>query len=292
MRTQIALVALLPLLATGCSSGSSTSARAEIDASASPSTAATSRVASPAAVPGAPTTTPSSGSVGAGARGITSSAPTVPARPITTVAPGKVDAAKATAPGKYTLDVSGFVSSPGFGKQDAKGTQTLTFSALRNGGQHSNVHGDQGDTDQDLLVRDRGTYLAALKLTSPAFNGGKEFRPSPAALLVPEPAKVGTAWVWGATSTDGKTKAKATNRVARNESVTVGGRKVPCVVITTHLQVSGDVTYDAQLTTWYSPSYHLPVKDHTVGNGTASFNGAPITFKTDISTLMRSVTPA
>lgn len=297
MRTRIALAALIPLLAAGCSSSSSTSAKDKVQASPSASAVTTNATQAPgatAAATSATTTAPkATAAATSGATKVTPAVtPTVSAPPITTVAPGKVDAAQATAPGKYTLATSGYVSSPGFGKQDAKGTQTLTFTAVKNGAQHSNLHGDQGDTDQDLLIRDKGTYLASLKLTSPAFNGGKEFRPSPAVLLVPEPAKVGSAWVWNATSTDGKTKAKATNKIARNETVTIGGKKIPCAVITTHLQISGDVTYDAQITTWYAPDYHLPVKDHTVGSGTASFNGAPVMFKTDISTLMSSVTPA
>lgn len=295
MRTRIALVALTPLLAAaGCSSGGSTKAAqdkvaATPSASAAATTAATTRPAA-IATTGAATRAPRATAAATGVA--TTPGSTGVAAPITTVAPGKADANKATAAGTYTLTTSGYVSSPGFGKQNAAGTQTLTFSAVKNGGQHSSLHGDQGDTDQDLLIRDKGTYIASLKLTSPAFNGGKEFRPSPAVLLVPDPAAVGATWVWNATSTDGKTKVKATNKIARIETVTVGGTKVPCVVITTHLQVSGDVTYDAQVTTWYSPTYHLPVKDHTVGNGTASFQGAPITFKTDITSVMRSVTPA
>lgn len=209
------------------------------------------------------------------------------AAPLSTTAPGQPAAQQATAPGSYLLDTSGTITygSPGT-PQDAKGTQTLTVSALKAGLQHSTLHGDQGDTDEELLVRDTGTYVASLKLTSPAFT--KEFRPSPAALLVPDPATVGATWSWSGTSTDGKTTARASSKIARLETVTIGGRKVPCAVLLTHLVLSGDITYAADVTTWWSPDYRLPVKDHTVGKG--QFGAFP--FQTDISTLMRSVTPS
>ena len=206
---------------------------------------------------------------------------------MTTKAPGKPAVHKATAPGTYTLDASGTVTLGAAGTpRDASGTPTLTVSALRGDLQHSTLHGDQGNTDQDLLVRDNGTYGASLKITSAAFT--KEFRPAVALLLVPDPATVGSAWSWSASSTDGKTMARATNRVERAQVLTIGGRAVPCAVLVTHLVLSGDVTYDAQITTWWSPDFRLAVKDHTVGQG--SYNGFP--FKTDITTVMRSVTPS
>lgn len=205
------------------------------------------------------------------------------------MAPGKAAVQRATAPGVYSSDSSGTIDVGALGKQDAKGTQTLTISPIKAGSQHSSLHGDQGDTDQDLLVRDTGTYIADLTITSPAFGRqAKEFRPSPAVLLVPEPAKIGAAWSWGGVSTDGKTHVSTTNKIARSETVTIGGKAVPCVVVQTHLVLSGDVTYDAQVTTWYAPGYRLAVKDHTLGKG--SYAGTM--FTTDISTLLRSVTPA
>jgi hypothetical protein len=205
--------------------------------------------------------------------------------PATTRATAAAAALQGTAPGTYTSDTSGSVTI-GASKQDAAGTQTLTISALRGGTQHSTVHGDQGDTAQDLVVRPTGTYLASLTLTSPAFT--KQFRPSPAALLVPDPAKPGAAWSWSATSTDGRTTAEATNRITGTQAVTVGGRPVATAVVQTHLVLSGDLTYTADLTTYWSPQYRLPVKDRTVGKGT--YSGIP--FATDITSLLRSVTPS
>jgi hypothetical protein len=168
--------------------------------------------------------------------------------------------------------------------QDAAGTQTLTISPLKGDVQHSALHSDDtGDTEQDIVVRDTGSYGASLKLTSPAFS--KEFRPAAPLLLMPDPAVVGRAWSWSATSTDGATHVAATNKLLRNETLSIGGAKVATVVLQTHLVLSGDVRYDAQLTVWWAPAYRLPVKTHTVGNG--SYSGIP--FKTDVTAVMKSV---
>ena len=211
-----------------------------------------------------------------------------PVKPLSTKAPGTVAAQKATAPGVYTLDETGTVTlgNPGT-PQDASGSTTLTVDALKNGVQHSTLHSDNtGDTEEDLLVRSTGTYAASLKLTSPAFT--KEFRPSPAVLLVPDPAKTGSAWSWNATSTDGKTTAAATNKISGSQTLVIGGTKVLCAVVQTHLVLAGDIDYTTDLTTYWSPEYRLPVKTHATGKG--SYNGFP--FTTDITSTMRSVKPA
>lgn len=291
MRTRLAPVVLVPLLAlTGCSSGS---AGKDAAVQQTPDVAVTR--AAPTATAGAGTATPgTSAAASTAASAASSTAATTEtstagsSAPITTSAPGKPAAQRATRAGTYTLDASGTITL-GVSKQDASGTQSLTISPLKGQLQHSTLHGDQGDTEQDLLLRTTGTYVASLRLTSPAFAGqAKEFHPSPAVLLVPDPATVGSSWSWKAVSTDGKTTVTTANKVARTETVTIGGKKLLCAVIQTHLVLSGDVTYDAQVTTWYSPDFRLAVKDHTVGKGTAI--GSP--FTTDITSVMRSVTPA
>ncbi len=285
VRTRLApIVVLLPLALAGCSSGSVTQDAVVKDTPSPTASAATSTAPTP--TPGKTLVIdPTTGAIAATVAPTTRAAPVAP---VTTVAPGKPAATRATAPGRYTLTTSGTISSPTLGSQDAAGTQTLTISALKAGMQHSALHGDQGDTDQDLLVRDTGTYIGSLTITSPALSGTKEFRPSPAVLLVPDPAKVGASWSWGGTSTDGKTKVATTNKITRTETLTIGGVRVPCVVVVTHLVLSGDVSYDAQVTTWYAPTYRLAVKDHTVGKGTYS----GIMFTTDITSVMGSVKPA
>lgn len=281
MRTRLALLSVLAL--TACSSGGGTAK--SLTTSPSPSEAAPALTrASAAAVPGSsaapqvlrPT---SSGSAVA--------AP-APLKPLTTTAPGTPAASKATAVGTYTYDASGTVTlgNPGT-PQDASGNQTLTVEPIRGGVQRSTLHSDStGDTVQDVLVRDTGTFAGSITLTSSAFT--KQFRPTPAVLLVPDPATPGYAWSWSGTSTDGKTTISASNRISRTETVVVGGVKVPCAVVSTHLVLSGDVDYTADLSTWWAPTYRLPVKTHSVGKG--SYNGFP--FSTDITATMRSVKPS
>jgi hypothetical protein len=284
--TAIAALAVV----TACSSSSSgdPAALKTSPTSAAPSTGTSST--SPAAAVTKPPVTTTSGASSAAPSATSPGAAPAPgvtaAAPLTTVAPGRPAATKATASGVYTLDSSGKVTI-GVTPQDASGTQSLTISPIKNGVQRSTLHSDDtGDTVQDVLVRDAGSYLGLLKLTSPAFT--KQFRPSPAVLLVPDPATIGKTYSWSVTSTDGATKATATSKLTRNETLTIGGKKVACVVVSTHLVLSGDITYDAQMTTWWAPTYRLPVKTHTVGKGTA-FNTP---FKTDITAVMRSVTPA
>ncbi len=276
------------LVLTGCSGGSPA---ASLDVKASASAAPT---ASPA-----PVVTASEGASGAtsggvvagtsgsttGSAGAAGPTPTTSAGPAVTTAPGAVAPSKATRSGTYTYDSRGTVTlgDPGT-PQDVSGSPTLTVTPVRAGGQRLTLHSEStGDTVEDVLVRDSGTYLSVLTLTTPAFT--KEFRANPAALLVPDPATIGRAYSTSGTSTDGKTRISSRSEVMRNETLTVGGKPVPCVVVTNHLELTGDVTYTADVTTWWSPAYRLAVRDHTVGKG--SYNGFP--FSTDITSVLRSV---
>jgi len=167
------------------------------------------------------------------------------------------------------------------------GSATLVVSAVRNGRQSSTVRNAQGETTQELLVRDAGSYLADLKIKAQGLPD-KEFAFATAVLLLPDPARVGSSWSWGGRSTDGKTTVAASNKVVRTETLTIGGKAVQTVVLQTHLVLSGDIDYTADVTTWVAPSLRLPVKDHTVGKGTAF--GVPFSF--DVTDVMRSTTPS
>jgi hypothetical protein len=200
--------------------------------------------------------------------------------------PGSPAGSKATRAGAYTYSASGKVTF-GATSQDASGTQTLTISPPLGDRQRSTLHSDDtGDTVQELVVRDSGSYAASLTLTSPAFT--KEFRPATPFLLLPDPATPGRSWTWTTTSTDGATHATASNQLLRKESLTIGGSRVDTVVLQTHLVLSGDISYDTQLTVWWAPAYRLPVKTHGVGKG--SYSGVP--FRTDITAVLRSVRPS
>lgn len=282
-RPALAPVLVLPLvLLTACSSSDDTP-----EAVAQPSQQASSAAAAPSA--GARATTaptsaaPRAQSTAAATRGTSSQAPV--AQPLTTQAPGRTAASDATPAGTYTYDVSGTVTY-GTTKRDASGSATFVVTPVRNGYQTSTLQADSADTEQTVLVRDTGSYLASLHLTTPAFD--KEFRPSPAGLLLPEPAKVGSTWAWQATSTDGASTVKTSHKVVRTETITIGGKAVQTVVLQSRIAISGDVTYTADVTTWVVPSLRLPVKDHTVGRGT--FGAFQVT--SDTTSLMRSTVPA
>ena len=281
MRNRLPLALLLAV--TACSSGSGGHQALKAPTTTPAATAPAPSPARTQALTGSPTLAPTSEATAATTTTQPTSAP--PVAPLATKAPGTVAAQKATAPGVYTLDDTGTVTlgNPGT-PQDASGTTTLTVDPLKDGVQHSTLHSDStGDTDEDLLVRSTGSYVASLKLTSPAFT--KEFRPSPAVLLVPDPATVGSAWSWKGVSTDGKTRVAASNKISATQTLVIGGTKVVCAVVQTHLVLTGDVDYTSDLTTYWSPEYRLPVKTHSTGKG--SYNGFP--FSTDITSTMRSV---
>jgi hypothetical protein len=181
--------------------------------------------------------------------------------------------------------VSGTVTY-GTTTRDTTGSATLEVGPVRDGAQTTLLRGEGSETEQTVLVRDAGSYLARLHLTTPAFD--KEFRPSPAGLLLPDPARVGTRWSWQATSTDGASTVRTSHEVVRTETLRIGGRAVDTVVLRSRIVISGDVTYTADVTTWVSPSLRLPVKDRTVGKG--SFGGLQVT--SDTTSVVRSTVPA
>jgi hypothetical protein len=273
--------ALVLVLLTGCSSShhEDTAGPGATTATA-PSATATSTAPVPGGASGSPTSA-------AGAP-TSSAAPTATAGPhvTATTAPGHAAPAKATPAGTYTYDSHGSQRTGAY-SSPVSGSATLVISALRNGRQSSSLHNAQGDTRQQLLVRDAGSYLSDLQIHAQGLPD-KEFAFAKAVLLLPDPARVGATWSWHGTSTDGKTNVSASNRVVRTETLTIGGRPVRTVVLQTHLDLSGDINYHADVTTWAAPSLRLPVKDHTVGSGTAI--GVPFSF--DVTDVMRSTVPS
>lgn len=218
----------------------------------------------------------------------TGGASSLPRRTTPATAPsgaGKPAARQATAPGDYLYDSSGTFSLGG-APQPVDGTSTLTVDPAVAGTQHSVLEGEQGRTEQDVLVRENGTYLGRLQISNAGFD--KAFELEPAVVLVPSPATVGTTWSWAATSTDGKTRATQNSEVVRSETVTIGGRPVATQVVQTTLRLSGDISYTGQITTYYAESLHLAVKERTKGSGTAQ----GFAFSMDVTATARSTTPA
>jgi hypothetical protein len=272
---------VLALALAGCSSKDDEAA----DLASPGATASASAATTPSTAPRSSGTPTSSASVAPRASASQQGVQPGPQRTATT-APGRTAPSKATPAGTYTYDASGSQRTGAY-SSPVSGTSTLVVSVSRAGRQTSTLHNAQGDTQQEILVRDAGSYLADLRIKAPGLPQ-KEFAFAKAVLLLPDPARVGASWSWGGRSTDGKTAVTTTNRVVRTETLTIGGKAVRTVVLQTHLVLSGDIDYTSDLTTWVAPSLRLPVKDHAVGSGRAY--GVPFSF--DITDVMRSTTPA
>ena len=281
MKTRHLLAAAAALaLVAGCGGDDAPTVTADDDRAAASATATPSPAepgASPAATQGGAVMSPASPTAAAGA-----SQPPAVQEPAETQsqAAGSQD----TAPGTYTYDASGTVTA-GTPRQ-VDGTATLTVDPPAGGMQHSVLAGEQGRTEQEVVTRSSGRYLARLAISNPAF--AKEFRPAQPVLLIPTPPSVGRSWSWTAKSTDGKTTASVTARITRTETLTIGGVRTPTTVVESTLRLTGDVTYTGQMQTWYDAAHRLTVKDHTKGEGTV--NG--FAFTTDITSVLRSTKPA
>lgn len=262
--------------------------RSGVTTSGAPTTSPTPGSATPTASTGASPATgggPTSAATGAAPGGATSAAPRRTTAAVAPPGAGKATARQATAPGDYVYDTSGTFSVGG-APQPVDGSATLTVDPAVDGTQHSVLDGEQGRTEQDVLLREKGTYLARLQITNAGFD--KSFELDPAEVLVPAPATVGAAWSWAATSTDGKTRATQNSTVVRSETITIGGTQVATQVIRTTLRLSGDISYTGEITTHYAESLRLPVKERTKGSGTVQ----GFAFSMDVTSTARSTRPA
>jgi len=274
----LSLSACLALLLAGCGGGSGSKAASDDSKDAATPTASSSAGARPggaAAKPGAKATSGSKGTTRTGA----------PAAGSTTTAPssgGQQAAPRFTPPGAYTYDVNGTVTAGS--TQKSSGSATLTVDKPVGEKQHSSFEGERGGTEQDVVHRADGTYLARLVIAS----FGKEFRPAKPVLTMPVPAQIGKAWSWTMKSTDGKTTASLTAKIVRRETVTVGGQAIKAWVIEGTLKLTGDFTYTDQRTSWHDDSRLLEVKERSRGSG--SYGG--MAFTTDMTSTLRSVRPS
>jgi hypothetical protein len=277
-RHALPLVAVAALLAA-CGGSSSSTTTSTSDRSAAPPPSASASQHAAGGQQGAGTTVASPPAVTTRTTSPAAAAPQAAAKPGTASA-----GAGATSPGTYTYDNTGTVTAGT--PQDVSGTSTLTVDPPTAAGQHSVLTSDMGRTEQDVVVRRAGTFLTRLVIANPAFT--KEFRPPANGLLMPSPATVGRSWSWRATSTDGKTTATVTAKIARMETLTVAGERTPTTVVTSTLALSGDVSYTARMETWYDAAHRLSAKEHTKGSG--SYGG--FAFTTDITSVLRSTRPS
>ena len=104
-------------------------------------------------------------------------------------------------PGTYTYHLHGS-STSALGTQNLDGDSTLTVDQPQGNREHSTQRDSSGSTEQVLVARTRGLYLAEIHLAQPGFD--EDFKPKTPALLFPASAHTGQRWHWQMTSTDGK----------------------------------------------------------------------------------------
>jgi hypothetical protein len=102
--------------------------------------------------------------------------------------------------GSYTYQLHGKSSSV-LGDQSYDGDSTLTVDQPQGRQQHSEQRDSQGKTEQTVVARGDGLYLAEIHLTQPGFD--EDFKPTQPVLLFPADAHQGQHWRWDTTSTDG-----------------------------------------------------------------------------------------
>lgn len=215
------------------------------------------------------------GTASSGAPGTTAkaggSAPANHSTPITATTiprarPAPAGSAVGAQPGRYTYSESGTASSsfqPG--EQPINGQSILTVDPAAGSDQHTAREAPQGSMDTTYRYQAGGVYLTDLKQSTSGFT--KEFKADPAALVLAQPATVGKSWQWDLTSTDGLTRVHTTFRVARLETLVIGGESVATVVLDSVVTTAGDVTSTMNSTIWVSEKYKLIVQQHDVSNG-------------------------
>lgn len=103
-------------------------------------------------------------------------------------------------PGAYTYRQHG-TSSSALGDQSLDGDSTLTVDQPHGNREHSTQRDRGGSTEQVVVGRPNGLFLAEIHLAQPGFD--EDFKPARPVLLFPAGAHKGQQWHWHMTSTDG-----------------------------------------------------------------------------------------
>lgn len=169
--------------------------------------------------------------------------------------------------GDYTYRVHGSAKSA-FGDQKIDGPSALTVDPPAGQRQHTTQKDQAGTTEQTLVSRRAGLFLADVKMAQNGFN--EEFRPSTPVLLLPVGARPGRRWHWTMASTDGKYTLDADLMVGRPRDVsTADGTRVHTVTISSVLVISGSAV-SLTIHQLDRASYDgLVLTEHAVTDGTA-----------------------
>lgn len=271
----------LLLLTAACSGGDGDTTTGEPTTTTTSSPTASSTTAAPATA----------------ATTITSRATTTTARVTSTTAPATApttrpsgvtggEASLATAAGRYTYDTTGTFTSP-LGAAPRNGATVLTVDPSASGQQRGVRVGPGRTVEQVLQKQGDGVYLVSLSITDSGFS--QQVRPAAPVLAIPAPAPVGREWSWQSPTVDGRTTVSSSFRVARTETVTVGGEAVPTWVVEATITTTGDVVSTGRQTFWFSERHRLIVQLQEVTDGRVA--GA-IAFRSETTERLRSLTPA
>ena len=190
------------------------------------------------------------------------------------------------APGTYQYTVNGTFESLLTGTQTVPPSATLRVDAPTPAGQHQMLFRSDESTEQVSRFQPDGTYLTELRLDTSAV--AKEFHADPAVLLIPVSASAGKTWDWTLHSTDGATTLQATVRVLRGESITIGGKAEPAVVVDAVLTATGDVSFKTEQILWGSPRYKLLLRQDETSDG----RYRAVSFHSHSTSVLKSVHPS
>jgi len=191
----------------------------------------------------------------------------------------------ATAPGRYTYETTGTFTSP-LGPSARNGDTVLTVDPASGGRQRGMRAGPGRTVEQLLELRPDGAYLVSLRIADSGFV--QEIRPPTPVLAIPSPAPVGREWSWQAPTVDGRTTVSSSFRVARTETVDIGGVVVPTTVVEATITTTGDVTSTGRQTFWFAEGPRLVVQLSETTDGRV----AGLVFGSRTTERLRSLRPA
>ena len=268
MSAHLVPLALTCALLTACgSSGSdSTSAGPAVPVVESGSAGTTASARPPAS--GASATAAPAGSAASADSGSGSASSTAAPTGETPAPTAEGDRAPLPPPGSYTYQLSGSSTSV-LGKQDLDGESTLTVDQPQGNRQHSTQRDKGGSTEQVVVARLDGVFLAEIHLAQQGFD--EDFKPASPVLLFPLPAHRGQHWRWHMTSTDGKytLTARLTVDDLHSSARTTNGEQVDTVALTSVLHLKSD---DIDLTIHQHDEAGqdgVIIREHAVSDGTA-----------------------
>ena len=188
---------------------------------------------------------------------------------------------------QYTRKGTSSVSGGYTASKKIDTSYTATVEASSGPEQRTVFTGSSPEEEQTIRYAEAGTELVHMVVE---YGGGKrrEFRPNPAARIVPKTATPGTAWSYTLTSTDGSTTIAVASKVIGPERISAGGKTVDTVVLEVKLDTkTPELTRTETRKIWWAPKYSLIVKSHELAEG----DQAGFHVRSEADTIIRSLDP-